>query len=144
MPAFFKAIANINAAIRRNQVSVRVPRSWLVKRVLAILAMEGFIRSYTLLSDTAANDIMVYLAYFEGVQPVLKQIIPISKPGRKVYTSLKALFLLRKRNATNSKVSYLKYSKFTRIIISTSKGVMTEDQALALRLGGELICKFAV
>lgn len=147
MAAFFKAISNINAAIKRNQVVVSVPKSNLVTRVLSIMAMEGFIRTFEAFHPDMPErkDILVHLAYTGNeYQPVLKQILPISKPGRRVFTSLRSLFFLRKRYRTNSKFTQIKSGKATRVIVSTHKGVMLEDQALALKLGGELICKITV
>jgi small subunit ribosomal protein S8 len=143
MPAFYKFCANMNGAIKRQQVSVRVPRSSLVERVLTILEMEQFIRSFSYLSDTPAKGIEVYLAYKDN-HPVLKQIITVSKPGRRVYTSCKALLFFRLKSEGNNKMRYIRKFRFSRIILSTSLGIMTDNYAILNKTGGEVICKIVV
>lgn len=114
-----------NAQMRRKS-TVRVPASKLRERVLEVLKSEGYIRTYERfdLADNKA-EIEVSLKYHEG-EPVIRTIARVSTPGRRVYSSVGEL----PRVANGLGIS----------IISTPKGVMSDNQARAANVGGEVIC----
>jgi small subunit ribosomal protein S8 len=114
-----------NAQLRRKS-TVRVPASKLRERVLEVLKSEGYIRAYERF-DLEGNkaEIEVSLKYHEG-EPVIRTIARVSTPGRRVYSSVGDL----PRVANGLGIS----------IISTPKGVMSDNQARAANVGGEVIC----
>ena len=87
---------------------------------------EGYIRDFTLSEDTKGKVIQISLKYFHG-EPVIKEIVRISKPGLRVYSSVKNMPVYK----NNMGVS----------IISTSRGVMTNFKAKEINIGGEVICR---
>ncbi|MBI1182555.1 MAG: 30S ribosomal protein S8 [Alphaproteobacteria bacterium] len=114
-----------NAQLRRKS-TVRVPASKLRERVLEVLKSEGYIRAYERHElDSNKAEIEVSLKYHEG-EPVIRTIARVSTPGRRVYSSVGNL----PRVANGLGIS----------IISTPKGVMSDNQARAANVGGEVLC----
>lgn len=105
---------------------VNSPSSKLRLSVLESLKSEGFIKDYkTSKDDTGKVNIKIELKYYKG-KPVISKLAKMSKPGRRVYSSISSM---------------PKYSNgLGVIIVSTSKGVMTDFEARQKNLGGELIC----
>ncbi|MGB0921077.1 MAG: 30S ribosomal protein S8 [Alphaproteobacteria bacterium] len=115
-----------NAQGRRKSV-VRTPASKLRASVLDVLADEGFIRGYTVQGeDQPQGELEIELKYFEG-EPVIREISRISRPGRRVYTSVKEM--PRIQNGLGV------------AILSTPKGVMTDTKARTENVGGEVLCQ---
>lgn len=115
-----------NAQMRRRNV-VSTPASTLRGRVLDVLKSEGFIRGYTeskLENGHAGFDIE--LKYSEEI-PVIRTIERVSRPGRRVYASVKNIPSF----ANGLGVS----------ILSTPKGVMADHEARSQNLGGEVLCR---
>ena len=114
-----------NAQLRRKS-TVRVPASKLRERVLEVLKSEGYIRAYERHDlDSNKAEIEVSLKYHEG-EPVIRTLARVSTPGRRVYSSVGEL----PRVANGLGIS----------IISTPKGVMSDAQARAANVGGEVLC----
>jgi small subunit ribosomal protein S8 len=114
-----------NAQLRRKS-TVRVPASKLRERVLEVLKAEGYIRAYERHElDGNKAEIEVALKYHEG-EPVIRTIARVSTPGRRIYSSVGDL----PRVANGLGIS----------IISTPKGVMSDNQARAANVGGEVLC----
>ena len=115
-----------NAQMRRRDV-VTTPASTLRGRVLDVLQSEGFIRGYS--ESTMDNGVLQYdieLKYSDS-QPVIRTIERVSRPGRRVYASVKNIPSV----ANGLGVS----------ILSTPKGVMADHEAKAQNLGGEVLCR---
>jgi small subunit ribosomal protein S8 len=115
-----------NAQMRRRDV-VSTPASTLRGRVLDVLQSEGFIRGYT--ESQMENGVLQYdieLKYSDN-QPVIRTIERVSRPGRRVYASVKNIPSV----ANGLGVS----------ILSTPKGVMADHEAKAQNLGGEVLCR---
>ena len=111
----------------RSSTTVRVPASKFRVKILDVLRDEGYILNYKLSADkNKKNNISVDLKYNQGI-PVIKEITRISKPGRRVYT--KADSIPRIQNGLGI------------AIMSTSKGIMTDNAARKENLGGEILCK---
>ncbi|MFQ5535358.1 MAG: 30S ribosomal protein S8 [Sphingomonadales bacterium] len=110
----------------RNKAAILVPASNMRARVLEVLSDEGYIRGYSRedLGDGKAQYV-VELKYRDG-QPVIRKIARVSKPGRRVYSSVRDL--PRVRNGLGIS------------IVSTPKGVMSDAAARAANVGGEVLC----
>jgi len=122
-------LTRIRNAIMRNRSTVSTPASNLRGRVLDVLADEGFIRGYTEATDEAGFRIFnVELKYFEG-EAVIREIKRVSKPGRRVYSSVKTLPQVR--------------NGLGIAILSTPKGVMSDAAARENNVGGEVLCQVA-
>ena len=117
----------IRNASRAGHHTVKVPGSRLKVSILSILKDEGFIENYRVKPENQKTDIEVKLKYVNGQNPVIRQLVRISKPGRRAYVSSKSLKPVR--------------NNIGIAIVSTSKGVMTGRRAKKLNIGGELLCK---
>ncbi len=116
--------------IIRNAVAVGkeyadVPGSNLKLEIVKILLEENFIKNFKIIRDNKQNVIRIFFNYKNG-ESVIKGLKRISKPGRRVYRGWKEL----------PKVM----NGLGIAIISTSKGVLTDKKARALKVGGEIIC----
>jgi small subunit ribosomal protein S8 len=119
-------LTRIRNAQLRGKSAVHTPASTLRKRVLEVLVDEGYIRSYAEVENGGKAEIEIQLKYYEG-QPVISEITRVSKPGRRVYSSIKDLSLVRNGLGIS--------------ILSTPKGVMSDAAARAQNVGGEVLCK---
>ena len=119
-------LARIRNAHLRKRDEVITHASKLRAWVLDVLKSEGFIRGYNSIeSDDGKNNIKIDLKYFDG-EPVIKELKRISTPGRRVYTNVKNIPRVRQGLGI--------------AIISTPKGVMSDSQARATNVGGEILC----
>ena len=118
-------LARIRNAQERGKNKVAVPPSRLRERVLEVLHREGYIRGFTTIEKDGKSEIEVELKYFDGA-PVIKEIHRVSKPGRRVYASV----------STQPSV----YNGLGISILSTPKGVMSDADARAQNVGGEVLC----
>ena len=119
-------IARIRNAQMRNKSKVSMPGSKQRERVAEVLKAEGFIRGYTSVAHAGGrSELEIELKYFDG-EPVIREIARVSKPGRRVYASVKAL--PRINNGLGV------------AIVSTPKGVMADHDARDANVGGEVIC----
>ena len=119
-------IARIHNAQMRNKSKVSTPSSRLRKYVLDVLKSEGFIRGYASVEHSnGLAELEIELKYFDG-EPVIREISRVSKPGRRVYASERAL--PRVNNGLGV------------AILSTPKGVMADHDARDANVGGEVLC----
>ena len=119
-------IARIRNAQMRNKSKVSMPGSKQRERVLEVLKTEGYIRGYAAVAHASGrNELEVELKYFDGT-PVIREIERVSKPGRRVYASVKNL--PRINNGLGV------------AILSTPKGVMADHAARDANVGGEILC----
>ena len=120
-------IARINNAQMRNKSKVSSPASRLRESVLEVLKTEGYIRDYaTVEHKDGRNEVEIELKYFEG-EPAIREIERVSKPGRRVYVSVKSI----PQVANGLGIS----------ILSTPKGVMSDHEAREQNVGGEILCQ---
>ena len=88
-------LARIRNAQMRNRAAVMTPASKLRSWILDVLKSEGFIRGYQAIQDDEGkNNLQIDLKYFDG-EPVIKELKRISTPGRRVYTGVKDIPLVR-------------------------------------------------
>ena len=120
-------ITRIRNAQLRLMSNVKIPGSKFRERILHVLKKEGYIADYKLLTDESNKmNLHVDLKYNDGM-PVIKEIDRISKPGRRVYA--KAETIPKIQNGLGL------------AIVSTSKGIMSDNDARNQKIGGEIICK---
>jgi len=103
------------------------PASKLRTNVLEVLKREGYIRGYTV-EDVrpGVRNLRIELKYHEG-EPVIKEVHRVSKPGRRVYSKIADLARV--------------YNGLGIAILSTPRGVMSDSEARAANVGGEVLCK---
>ena len=119
-------LARIRNAQMRKRNAVITPASKMRAWVLDVLESEGFIRGYRAVENQEGKkDLHIDLKYFDG-QPVIKELRRISTPGRRVYTGVKDIPRVRQGLGI--------------AIISTPRGVMSDNKARATNVGGEVIC----
>lgn len=107
--------------------TIAVPASKLRANVLEVLKREGFIRGYSeAVLKAGVSEFTVELKYADG-GPAIKEIARVSKPGRRVYSKIKDLPRF--------------YNGLGISILSTPKGVMSDHEARAANVGGEVLCR---
>ena len=128
---FVDPIGDMLTRIRNGQMrslnKISIPFSVFRSKILEVLKKEGYIINFSI--DKGENNkklLLVDLKYYEG-QPVIREIKRISKPGRRVYS--RATSIPRVHNGLGL------------AILSTSKGVMSDSEAIKKNLGGEIICR---
>jgi len=118
-------ISRIRNAGMRKKSKLSAPNSRLRASVLEVLKSEGYIRDFaTVEHKDGRNEVEIELKYFEG-EPAIREIERVSKPGRRVYASVKNL--PRINNGLGI------------AIVSTPKGVMADHAARDANVGGEIL-----
>jgi small subunit ribosomal protein S8 len=118
-------ITRIRNAQMRAKSRVSTPGSALRGRILDVLKSEGYIRDYATVEHAdGRTEFEIELKYFDG-EPVIREIARVSKPGRRVYASVKTL--PRVNNGLGV------------AIVSTPKGVMADHAARDANVGGEVL-----
>ncbi len=119
-------LTRIRNAHMRRLSKCETPASNLRGRVLDVLESEGYIRGYASVEKQGFKHFEIELKYFEGA-PVIREIKRVSKPGRRVYSSVKSLPQIR--------------NGLGIAILSTPKGVMSDNIAREQNVGGEILCQ---
>ena len=116
--------SRINNAQARGKASVVIPSSNKKISLVSLLKDKGYVDSFDV-SDGPKPEIEIKLKYFEGA-PVIKELKRISKPGLRQYSNKKEI------PEINGGLGIA--------VVSTNKGLMTDQEAMEAGLGGELIC----
>jgi len=119
-------LTRIRNAIMARHDSVLIPASRMKLSIANILKEEGFINDYEVLRGKPHRVVKIYLKYGDKNQPILSGLERVSKPGLRVHVQQKEIPRV--------------YGGLGVAILSTSKGVMTGQQAWRQRIGGELLC----
>jgi small subunit ribosomal protein S8 len=124
-------IADMLTRIRNGQQarkeSIQSPASKMRANVLEVLQREGYIRSFSREEvRPGVAELTIELKYVDG-EPVIREITRISKPGRRIYS----------RVADLPRV----YNGLGIAILSTPRGIMSDNEARAANLGGEILCR---
>jgi small subunit ribosomal protein S8 len=120
-------LTRIRNAQMRKSSKVSTPGSRLRQHVLDVLQSEGYIRGYSSVDfENGRQELEIELKYYDG-EPVIREIQRVSKPGRRVYASVRNI----PRVANGLGVS----------ILSTPKGVMSDAEARDQNVGGEVLCR---
>jgi small subunit ribosomal protein S8 len=114
-----------NAAQRRLEVTTLL-HSNMIESTVSILVDKGYLDSYKVKEDGNKKTIKVILKYDENEKSVINEIKKISKPGRRVHKSKDEIKTFKNGYGT--------------LVVSTSKGVIANDEAYKLGVGGEVIC----
>ena len=119
-------LTRIRNAQMRGKSTVISPASTLRASVLEVLLSEGYIRGYEKKStENGQGEFEISLKYYEG-EPVIREVKRVSKPGRRVYMGVKDIPSVRNGLGVS--------------IVSTPKGVMSDANARAANVGGEVLC----
>ncbi len=119
-------LVRIQNAVRRRHATVTVPASKLKADVLRVLKAEGFIGDYDRETIEGKPMLNVHLRYVGDGQPIIMGMRRISKPGKRVYVG--------RRDVTQV------MSGMGIAIVSTSRGLMTDQESRRASLGGEVLC----
>ena len=120
-------ITRIRNAQMRLLGSVNIPNSKFRAKILEVLKHEGYISDFKLVTNEKnINILTVNLKYTDG-SPVIKEIKRVSKPGRRIYARADSISKIQNGLGLS--------------IVSTSKGIMTDNDARNKKIGGEIICK---
>ena len=116
----------------RNATSVRhdrtdVPASKMKLEIAKILKQEGYIRTFKMIEEGPQGTIRIYLKYADDGEPVIHGIRRVSKPGLRVYRGVSELPKVRNGLGV--------------AVISTNRGIVTDEQARGLQVGGEILCE---
>jgi small subunit ribosomal protein S8 len=120
-------LTRIRNGQRARQAVVSLPASKLRANVLEVLKREGYIRGFT--SEyvrPGIAEIKIELKYVDG-EPVIREIARVSKPGRRIYSGIADLPRF--------------YNGLGIAILSTPRGVMSDNEARAAKVGGEVLCQ---
>lgn len=117
-------IRNAHAA---RLLSVSMPSSKAKQAILDVLIEEGYIASYNIKKGNSFDILEVVLKYSKTGEPVISELKKVSKPGKRIYTSIGDL------------PEY--YNGMGIYILFTSKGVISDRVARSLGVGGEVVCK---
>ncbi len=120
-------LTRIRNAQQRGKFTVASPASKLRANVLDVLKREGYIRGFRRVNVRPGMDnLEIELKYHEGT-PVIQEIARVSTPGRRVYSKIKDLPQV--------------YNGLGISILSTPRGVMSDSEARAANVGGEVLCQ---
>ncbi len=116
----------------RNATLVRhdrtdVPASKMKLEIAKILKQEGYIRTFKVIEEGPQGTLRIYLKYSDAGEPVIHGLKRISRPGLRVYRGVDGLPTVR--------------SGLGVAVVSTPRGVLTDEQARRLRAGGEVLCE---
>jgi small subunit ribosomal protein S8 len=113
------------AAVRHDRMDV--PASKMKLEIAKILKQEGYIRTFKMIEEGPQGTLRIYLKYADDGEPVIHGIRRVSKPGLRIYRGVEELPKVR--------------SGLGVAVISTNRGVVTDEQARSLRIGGEVLCE---
>ena len=120
-------LTRIRNGQRAHKNMVQSPASKIRANVLEVLQREGYIRGYTREEvRPGVAELKIELKYVDG-EPVIREITRISKPGRRIYSRIADLPRI--------------YNGLGIAILSTPRGVMSDNEARAANVGGEVLCR---
>jgi small subunit ribosomal protein S8 len=120
-------LTRIRNASKAKRNATDVPASSLKKEIARILKERGYIRDYIVLPDNKQGIIRVYLKYSRDDKPIIHGLRRLSRPGLRRYISAQETFRYP-------------YGRQGIMIVSTSSGVMTDQDAAQKKVGGEAVC----
>ena len=120
-------ITRIRNAQMRKSNNVMIPNSNFRVKILEVLKHEGYISNYKISKDTnSKRSLLIDLKYNNGL-PVIKEIKRVSKPGRRIYAKARSIPKIQ--------------NGLGLAIVSTSIGIMSDNEARTKNVGGEIICR---
>jgi small subunit ribosomal protein S8 len=120
-------LTRIRNGQRARQAVVASPASKIRANVLEVLKREGYIRGFTREDlRPGVAELKIELKYVDG-EPVIREIARVSKPGRRIYSRIADLPRT--------------YNGLGIAILSTPRGVLSDNEARAAKVGGEVLCR---
>jgi small subunit ribosomal protein S8 len=119
-------LTRIRNAVRINKEQVNIRASKICEGIAAVLKEEGYIKDFDRIDDNKQGLLRITLKYGEEGQPIINEIIRVSKPSRRIYSPVDKL----------PKV----LAGMGIAIISTSKGIMSDKNCRQNKVGGEILC----
>lgn len=119
-------LTRIRNAINVRKGEVVLPHSKLKQSVAELLKQSGFLSDVTVSDATVGKNLRIVING-EGENARITEIVRLSKPGRRAYANAREIPVVKRGRGI--------------VIVSTSKGLMTGDDARKQGIGGELICK---
>jgi small subunit ribosomal protein S8 len=119
-------VSRIKNGFLASKSKINAPYSKLNERILEILKSEGYILNYSRFNEGSKYFFDIHLKYYNS-ESVISDIFSVSKPGRRIYSPY-------------NKISSVKNGLGT-VVISTSKGLMTDYEARNNKIGGEILIK---
>ena len=119
-------LTSIRNAITAHHDTVEIPGSNMKRAIAAILLEEGYVKNVENVDDGLSGKIVVTLKYADGNKSVISGLKRVSKPGLRTYSGAEKMPKVLGGLGT--------------AIVSTSKGIMTDKQAKAANIGGEVLC----
>jgi len=120
-------LTRIRNGLQARHESVEIPASKIKVEIAKIMKAEGFIKNFKVIQDDKQGIVKVFLKYDEDRNPVIVKMAKVSKPGRRVYTSVDNIPVVKNGLGV--------------AVLSTSRGVMTDKRAREEKVGGEVICQ---
>lgn len=120
-------LTRIRNALMAKHDRLDVPASKLKTNISTLLKQEGFIEDYEVIEGKPQSTLRVYLRYSDEGVPAIRRLARVSKPGRRIY-----------RGADDIKPVLNGLGVY---IVSTSRGLLTDQQAREARVGGEILCE---
>ena len=119
-------LTKIRNALRINAKQVKIKASGICEGIAGVLKQEGFIEDFDRIDDGNQGILRVVLKYDPQGQPIISEIKRTSKPGRRIYSAVEGLPHV--------------LSGMGILIVSTSKGVMSDKNCRQANVGGEILC----
>jgi small subunit ribosomal protein S8 len=120
-------LTRVRNAIRANKDHVNIKASNICEGIAMVLKNQGYIQDYDRIDDAKQGFIRIFLKYDHQGKPVINELERVSKPGRRIYSSVTELpYVLEGLGIA---------------IISTSKGIMSDGDCRSNNVGGEVLCK---
>ena len=119
-------LTRIRNALTAHHDAVEIPGSNMKRAIANILLEEGYVKNVEFVDDGLSGKIVIALKYAEGNKPVISGLKRVSKPGLRTYSGAEKMPKVLGGLGT--------------AIVSTSKGIMTDRQAKAANIGGEVLC----
>ncbi len=119
-------LTRIRNAVRNKSDQVNIKASNVCQGVASVLQQEGYIRGFDKIDDGTQGILRVALKYSDDGEPLIREIQRVSTPGRRVYAGVEELPVILAGMGIS--------------IVSTSKGIMSDRNCRAQRIGGEVLC----
>lgn len=120
-------LTRIRNANMLSRAKFEVPSSNIKETISLVLKKEGFIRGYKVLRDGKKKMLQIYLEYSEDGEPLITHLERVSKPGKREYVK-------------KEEVPKVVRGGLGICILSTSKGIVANEEARKLGVGGEVLC----
>lgn len=115
----------IRNAVKAKHEKADIPNSKMVVAIADVMKSEGYIENYRIIKDTKQGVLRIYLRYIHK-KPVILGLKRVSRPGLRIYADLKHIPQVLRGRGT--------------VILTTSKGLLTDVQAKEQKIGGEVLC----